>query len=102
VCLVLAAGLHHGVEEPARRRLVRLWGGRRAVETVPAAVWSQSPTGATPTGDATARRLTPPLTASGRPWPLTAPPQSRTEASHGLPADAVLAAGDGRGPRPRG
>jgi peptidoglycan/LPS O-acetylase OafA/YrhL len=102
VCLVLAAGLHHGVEEPARRRLVRLWGGRRAVETAPAAVSPQSPTGAAPTGEATARRLTPLPTASGRPWPLTVPPQSRTEASHGLPADAVLAAGDGRGPRPRG
>jgi peptidoglycan/LPS O-acetylase OafA/YrhL len=30
--LLLASALHHGVEEPARRRLVRLWGGRRAVE----------------------------------------------------------------------
>ena len=37
VSFLSAAALHHGVEEPARRRLVRLWSGRRAVETAPAA-----------------------------------------------------------------
>jgi hypothetical protein len=33
--LLLASALHHGVEEPARRRLVRLGGGRRAAEVAP-------------------------------------------------------------------
>jgi peptidoglycan/LPS O-acetylase OafA/YrhL len=102
VCLVLAAGLYHGVEEPARRRLVRLWGGRRAVETAAATARPQSSTGPAPTGDEAARRLTPLPNASGRPWPLTVPPQPRPVVPRGLPADAPLAAGDGRGPRPRG
>ncbi len=104
VSFLSAAALHHAVEEPARRRLVRLWGGRRAVETPRAAERSTSTAGpaAAPTSDAVARRLTPLPTASGRPWPLEALPQPRTEASRGLPADAPLAAGDGRGRRPRG
>ena len=34
--VALSAALHHGVEEPARRRLVRLWSGRRALEPVAA------------------------------------------------------------------
>jgi peptidoglycan/LPS O-acetylase OafA/YrhL len=93
-----AVALHHGVEEPVRRRLIRLWDGRRVLDTAPTGASSQ------PVAEAVtaARRLTPLPSASSRPWPLTVPPQPRTEVSHGLPADVPLAAGDGRGPRPRG
>jgi peptidoglycan/LPS O-acetylase OafA/YrhL len=103
LCFAGAAGLYHGVEEPARRRLVRLWGGRRAVETAPAA---EQPTPvADPTAEEepmTARWLTPPPAASGRPWPLDVPPRPRTAASSGLPSNAPLTAGDGRSPHLRG
>ncbi|MGY1772202.1 acyltransferase family protein [Blastococcus sp. SYSU D00813] len=34
VAVAVSAALHHAVEEPARRRLVRLWSGRRALEPV--------------------------------------------------------------------
>ena len=98
LCFVGAAGLYHGVEEPARRRLVRLWGGRRAVDTSPPA----EPAVAIPTEEAVTARWGTTLPAvSGRPWPLDAPPRPRT-----VPADlttgARLVAGDGRGARWRG
>jgi peptidoglycan/LPS O-acetylase OafA/YrhL len=105
VSLLSAAALHHAVEEPARRRLVRLWsGGRRAGETPRAAERSPSTAGpaAALTTDAVARRLTPLPGPSGRRWPLDVPPQPRPVVPRGLPADAPLAAGGGRGPRPRG
>ncbi|MGY1682411.1 acyltransferase family protein [Geodermatophilus sp. SYSU D01176] len=103
VCFALAAGLHHGVEEPVRRGLVRLWGGRRVIDPAPAAEQAQPAPDAVPAGEhATARWLTPLPSASGRAWPLATPPQPRTAAAAGLPVDAPLAAGDGRTPRSRG
>jgi peptidoglycan/LPS O-acetylase OafA/YrhL len=98
VCLAGAAGLYHGVEEPARRRLVRLWGGRRAVGTAPAAERPQPVAGPIPVAEpSTARWLTPMPNASRRPWPLDVPPRPRTGTPSSLAADAPLAAGDGRG-----
>jgi peptidoglycan/LPS O-acetylase OafA/YrhL len=99
LCLALAAGLHHGVEEPARRRLIRLWGGRRAVEVAPVA--EPPALEEAPGGTATGRRLASLPGASGRQWPLEAPPRPRTAATAGLAVDAPLAAGDGRGTRTR-
>jgi peptidoglycan/LPS O-acetylase OafA/YrhL len=109
VSFFCAMALHHGVEEPARRRLVRLWSGRRAVETAAASEQSRPVAGAAsarPSGDVLAARwLTSLPSSSGRPQPLAAPlalaPRSRTVTPPGLPADAPLAAGDGR-PRSRG
>jgi hypothetical protein len=98
-----AAALHHGVEEPARRRLVRLWSGRRAVQTAPTARRPPSTAVPTPTGEAATARWPSPLPgASARPWPLHAPPRPRTAAPAGIPASARLAAGDGWAARPRG
>lgn len=95
------ATLDHGVEEPARRRLVRVWGARRAVEVTPAVERPRSVAGPIPVAEpSTARWLAPLPTA--RPWPLDGPPRPRTVATSGLPADAPLAAGDGRAPRSRG
>jgi peptidoglycan/LPS O-acetylase OafA/YrhL len=103
VSFLSAAALHHGVEEPARRRLVRLWSGRRAVETAPAARRSPSTAVPTPTGKAATARWQSPLPgASARPWPLDAPPRPRTAAPAGIPASARMVAGDGWAARPRG
>jgi hypothetical protein len=98
VCFAGAAGLHHGVEEPARRRLVRLWGGRRAVEADSAAQGPSTPAGPEPTEEAATARWEPPVPAvAGRPWPLEVPPRPRAAAS----ADSRLLTGDGRTARPR-
>ncbi len=100
LCFVLAAGLHHGVEEPVRRRLVRLWGGRRVVETAPAAEPSQPVV--TGEGPATSRLLTPRHVASGRSWSPAAPLQPRTAVAPNLPESARLAVGEGQAAGVRG
>jgi peptidoglycan/LPS O-acetylase OafA/YrhL len=100
VSFVCAMALHHGVEEPVRRRLVRLWGGRRAVEAAPAAEPSQPVV--TGEGPAAARLLTPRHVASGRSWSPAAPLQPRTAAASNVPESASLAAGDGQAAGLRG
>jgi peptidoglycan/LPS O-acetylase OafA/YrhL len=103
LCFVGAAGLYHGVEEPARRRLVRLWGGRRAVNTSAPAQLPPAPTGPMPAeGAATARWRTPVPAVSGRPWPLDVPPRPRAAAPSGVLTDSGLLTGDGPPARPRG
>jgi peptidoglycan/LPS O-acetylase OafA/YrhL len=100
LCFAGAAGLYHGVEEPARRRLVRLWGGRRAVEAVPVGQEPTSPAG--PEESATAGRGAPVPAASGRPWPLDLPPRPRAAAPSGAAVGSWPLAADGPSGRPRG
>jgi peptidoglycan/LPS O-acetylase OafA/YrhL len=99
VCFAGAAGLHRFVEEPARRRLVRLWDDRGVVRTAAAGKRSQSVT--TGEGAAAAGRLTPLHVTSGRLRYPTAPLQPRTVAPKGGDG-ARVAAGDGQAAGPRG
>jgi peptidoglycan/LPS O-acetylase OafA/YrhL len=103
VSFVCAVALHHGVEEPARRRLVRLWSDRRAVEPTPVAPRSSSTAVPTPTAEAaTPRRLSPLPGASARPWPLDAPPRPRTASAPGQVTDDMIASAVRPGAAARG
>jgi peptidoglycan/LPS O-acetylase OafA/YrhL len=85
-----AVALHHGVEEPARRRLVRLWNGRR---TAPAVARSRSAGSPVPAGGgrpATTRSTGSLPVAPARPWPLAGPPRPRTVPTSGRPTDPSL------------
>jgi peptidoglycan/LPS O-acetylase OafA/YrhL len=102
LCFVGAAGLHHGVEEPARRRLVRLWGGRRAVDTSTPAQWPPAAAGPASAEDAaTSRWPAPGAGALARPWPLDAPPRPRASAPTVPPAGAPRAAEEAPAAGPR-
>ncbi|SDY30071.1 Peptidoglycan/LPS O-acetylase OafA/YrhL, contains acyltransferase and SGNH-hydrolase domains [Geodermatophilus africanus] len=93
LCFLGAAGLHHGVEEPARRRLVRLWGGRRALDTGVPAQRPPAATGPASAEEAATSRWPAPVTgALARPWPLDAPPRPRAAAPSVRPAGAPRAA----------
>ncbi|SHN85021.1 Peptidoglycan/LPS O-acetylase OafA/YrhL, contains acyltransferase and SGNH-hydrolase domains [Geodermatophilus obscurus] len=93
VSLLGAAALHQWVEEPARRRLVRLWSGRRAIEPSTARQTRSTVVLAGAPEPGPAPRSASRAPAPGRPWPLAAAPRPRTAPRAGRPADALLTTG---------